>query len=82
MKKSFESTHCCHHGSPDLGVGQGCPLEEPAAENLHGGVCEGGVSRDVMANLNGHATGNGGYGQGTPTAHWGSSTRREGFKQP
>ena len=30
---------------------------------------EGGARRAAMADLNGHAAGNGGHSQGTPTAH-------------
>jgi len=44
-------------------------LEEPAAGNLHGGVCEGGATRRCMVDLNGHEAGNGGHSQGTPTAY-------------
>src|SRR5438046_8407451 len=36
------------------------PLDEPAAGNLHGGVCEGGEFRVAMADLNAHEAGNGG----------------------
>ena len=36
------------------------PLDEPAAGNLHGGVCEGGEFRIAMADLNAHEAGNGG----------------------
>ena len=33
---------------------KGVRLEEPAAGNLHGGVCEGGEVLEVTVNLNGH----------------------------
>src|SRR5580698_7270158 len=69
MRHSFVAILCCFHGSPILGTGRGVAPEEPAAVNLHGGVCEGGARRAAMADLNGHATGNGGHSQGTPTAH-------------
>src|SRR5580704_5855179 len=69
MRHSFVAILCCFHGSPTLGTGRGVAPEEPAAVNLHGGVCEGGARRAAMADLNGHATGNGGHSQGTPTAH-------------
>jgi hypothetical protein len=52
-------------------------LEEPAAGNLHGGVCEGGDPGGAMVDLNGHEAGNGGHSQGKPTAYRDSSTRRE-----
>jgi hypothetical protein len=47
---------------------RGVTFEEPAAVNLHGGVCEGGRADDAMVNLNGHEAGNGGNSQGPPTA--------------
>ena len=54
-------------------------LEEPAAGNLHGGVCEGGDNPGgAMVDLNGHEAGNGGHSQGTPTADRDSSARRDG----
>jgi len=53
-------------------------LEEPAAGNLHGGVCEGGDPGGAMVDLNGHEAGNGGHSQGKPTAYRDSSTRRDG----
>jgi hypothetical protein len=57
-------------------------LEEPAAGNLHGGVCEGGAIPVAMVDLNGHEAGNGGHSQGKPTAYRDSSTRREAiFRQ-
>ena len=44
-------------------------LEEPAAGNLHGGVCEGGdIPGHATVDLNGHEAGNGGHSQGKPTA--------------
>jgi hypothetical protein len=53
-------------------------LEEPAAGNLHGGICEGGgYPGGAMVDLNGHEAGNGGHSQGKPTAHRDSSTRRD-----
>jgi hypothetical protein len=48
---------------------RGVTFEEPAAGNLHGGVCEGGDVIDAMVDLNGHEAGNGGNGQGKPKAH-------------
>jgi group II intron reverse transcriptase/maturase len=64
-------------GSHTRGRVRGVTPEEPAAGNLHGGVCEGGVSRRVMVDLNGHEAGNGGHSQRTPTANRDSSTRKE-----
>src|SRR5215467_7184751 len=37
-----------------------------------GGICEGGGSYGTMANLSGHAAGNGGYRQGDPTVSFDS----------
>ena len=34
-----------------------------------------------MVDLNGHEAGNGGHGQGKPTAHRDSSTRRDGSRR-
>ncbi len=36
------------------------PLDEPAAGNLHGGVCEGGSRDGATVDLNAHEAGNGG----------------------
>jgi hypothetical protein len=58
-----------------LGRGRGVTPEEPAAENLHGGIREGGSSRCVMIDLTGHEAGNGGHSQGKSNAHRHSSTR-------
>jgi hypothetical protein len=46
-------------GSCTLGE-RGVLLEEPAAGNLHGGVCAGGRPRWAMVDLNAHEAGNGG----------------------
>jgi hypothetical protein len=46
-----------HDGS---GAGRGVTPEEPAAGNLHGGVCEGGDVSEAMVDLNAHEAGNGG----------------------
>ena len=54
------------------------PLDEPAAGNPHGGVCEGGGLGVATMNLNGHEAGNGGYSQGKSTAPRTSSTRPDG----
>jgi hypothetical protein len=59
MQPSYGNTHCCYLGSYTLGAVRRATLEEPAAVNLHGGVCEGGAD-DVMVDLNAHAAGNGG----------------------
>jgi hypothetical protein len=50
------------------GLRRGVRFEEPAAENLHGGVCEGGELSSAMVDLNAHEAGNGGESQGKPTA--------------
>jgi hypothetical protein len=68
MPPSYGNTPCCCLGSYTLGAVRRATLEEPAAGNLHGGVCEGGRADDAMVNLNGHEAGNGGNSQGTPTA--------------
>src|ERR1019366_1819144 len=73
---SYGSIRYCCLGSHTLGPVRGVTPEEPAAGNLHGGVCEGGVSRRVMVDLNGHEAGNGGHSQRTPTADRDSSTRK------
>ena len=52
-------------------------LDEPAAGNLHGGICEGGVPDVPLMDLTGHEAGNGGYSQGKSKVHRVSSTRRE-----
>ncbi len=44
----------------DFGTGRGVTPEEPAAGNLHGGVCEGGDVNEAMVDLNAHEAGNGG----------------------
>src|SRR5215469_3297066 len=63
-------------GSRTPGWARGVRLDEPAAGNLHGGVCEGGAPGRATVDLNGHEAGNGGYSQRKPTAHLASSTRR------
>ncbi len=68
MKDFCVSFPCCHPESCIPGLRGGVRLEEPAAGNLHGGVCEGGESWEATVNLNGHETGNGGNSQGEPTA--------------
>src|SRR5664279_279968 len=68
MKDFCVSFPCCHPESCIPGLTGGVRLEEPAAGNLHGGVCEGGESWEATVNLNGHETGNGGNSQGEPTA--------------
>src|SRR5438552_8877431 len=40
MQPSYGNTHCCCLGSYTLGAVRRAALEEPAAVNLHGGVCE------------------------------------------
>src|SRR5207302_2081266 len=77
MRKSYVSTRCCDRGSHMPGRAQGVTPEEPAAENLHGGIREGGAPRRAMVDLFGHEAGNGGHSQRTPTAHRVSSTRSE-----
>src|SRR5450631_1811046 len=78
MVPSYGSIRYCYLGSLTLGLVRGVTPEEPAAGNLHGGVREGGDSWQVMADLNGHEAGNGGYSQRKPTAcQRVSSTRRE-----
>jgi hypothetical protein len=44
MTKSCGSIRCYYPGSRTLGRGRGVSLEEPAAGNLHGGVCGGEIS--------------------------------------
>jgi hypothetical protein len=39
---TYGNIPCCHRGSYTLGAVRRATLEEPAAGNLHGGVCEGG----------------------------------------
>src|SRR5215475_2518076 len=68
MKDFCVSFPCCHPDSCMPGLRGEVRLEEPAAGNLHGGVCEGGDSWEATASLNGHETGNGGNSQGEPTA--------------
>jgi len=68
---------CCHLRFDIPGRTRRVLLEEPAAGNLHGGVCEGGDPGGAMVDLNGHEAGNGGHSQGKPTAYRDSSTRRE-----
>src|SRR5215468_2346396 len=46
--------------------------EEPTGVIPRGGICEGGGSYGTMANLSGHAAGNGGYRQGDPTVSFDS----------
>jgi len=41
-------------------------LEEPCVGKPQARFCEGAELMRVMANLNGHEAGNGGYGQGEP----------------
>ena len=52
-------------------------LEEPAAGNLHGGVCGRRYPGGATVDLNGHEAGNGGHSQGKPKAYRDSSTRRD-----
>src|SRR5205814_8858542 len=40
MQPSYGNTHCCCLGSYTLGAVRRATLEEPAAVNLYGGVCE------------------------------------------
>jgi len=68
---------CCHLRFDIPGRTRRVLLEEPAAGNLHGGVCEGGDPGGAMVDLNGHEAGNGGHSQGKPPAYRDSSTRRE-----
>src|SRR5215831_14814019 len=69
MKDFYVSFPCCHPALRIPGLRRGDGLEEPAAGNLHGGVCEGGEFPGVTASLNGHETGNGGNSQGEPKAN-------------
>jgi hypothetical protein len=79
MPRSYDVIRCCRLGFAMSGRNRRVLLEEPAAENLHGGVCEGGdIPVVAMVDLNGHEAGNGGHSQGKPTAYRDSSTRRDG----
>src|SRR5262245_40387824 len=69
MKDFYVSFPCCYPALRIPGLRRGDRLEEPAAGNLHGGVCEGGESPGVTASLNGHETVNGGNSQGEPKAN-------------
>jgi hypothetical protein len=51
---------CCHPVLCIPGLRQGDRFEEPAAENLHGGICEGEERIGAMVDLNAHEAGNGG----------------------
>jgi hypothetical protein len=51
-------------------------LEEPAAGNLHGGVCERKISQRYDGGPKRHEAGNGRRGRGKPTAYRVSSVRR------
>src|SRR5690349_5008977 len=73
---SCGSIRSCYLGSRTPGRARGVRLDEPAAGNLHGGVCEGGEPGRATVDLNGNEAGNGGYSQRKPTAHLASSTRR------
>src|SRR5215472_484340 len=42
MKHFYVSIPCCHPELCTPGLRRGDRFEEPAAGNLHGGVCEGG----------------------------------------
>jgi hypothetical protein len=42
MPSSYDVIRCCRLGFAMTGRNRRVLLEEPAAGNLHGGVCEGG----------------------------------------
>jgi hypothetical protein len=65
MSNGTQSTN--QTGSHVLGLVRRILPEEPTGVIPHGGICEGGGSAGATGNLNGHAAGNGGYGQGKPT---------------
>src|SRR5262249_49622982 len=70
--KSFNATRSYVPRSYALGPERRVIPEEPTGVIPRGGICEGGGPYGTMANLSGHAAGNGGYRQGDPTVSFDS----------